>query len=190
MRIIAGEAKGRKLTTPKNQDVRPTVDRVKESIFNLISPYINDSVVVDLFAGTGSLGLEAISRGAAKVYFIDNSLSSISILKKNINITGFSEKSRIIHSHYGKALKNLPEKADIFLIDPPYNKGYVMDCVEKISVNEAVSDGGILMIEHGNEEKVPEKFDGIKLIKRKRYGITEISILRYARQNGDSIPEI
>jgi len=182
MRIIAGEAKGRKLTTPKNQDVRPTGDRVKESIFNLISPYVEGAIVVDLFSGTGNLGLEAISRGAEKVFFVDSSFSSITTIKRNINVTGFSNQSYVIHSHYEKALKNMTEKADIFLIDPPYNKGYVMDCIEKISSYDVISDGGILMIEHSNEEKVYEKFGNVELIKRKRYGDTTISILRYRKE--------
>lgn len=180
MRIIAGEAKGRKLIAPKNQDVRPTGDRVKESIFNMISPYINGAVVIDIFAGTGNLGLEAISRGAEKVYFVDNSLSSLDVVKKNISITGFSKQSTVIKSHYERALKDIPQKADLFFIDPPYNKGYVMDCVRCISLHEKISDGGVLVIEHNNEE-VPDEFDGFSLIKRKRYGITTISILRYSQ---------
>ncbi len=180
MRIIAGEAKGRKLIVPKNLDIRPTGDRVKESIFNMISPYVGGAVVVDVFAGTGNLGLEAISRGAEKVYFVDSSPLSLEMVKENISITGFSEQSSIIKGHYERALKDIPQKADIFFLDPPYNKGYVMDCVRCISSYEKVSHEGILVIEH-NKEEVPDKYEKFQLIKRKRYGITTISILRYSQ---------
>lgn len=179
MRIVAGRAKGQPLVTPKNQKIRPTGDRVKESIFSMIAPFIEDAVVFDVFAGTGNLGLEAISRGAAKAYFSDNNKRSLEIVKKNINITNTRSYCHVIHSGYEQALKMVDEKIDIFFLDPPYNKGYIFNCTDLILSYDRLSNGGIIVIEHSPEEEMSEHFSNLKLIKRKKYGITMISILKY-----------
>ncbi|NLK73498.1 MAG: 16S rRNA (guanine(966)-N(2))-methyltransferase RsmD [Clostridiales bacterium] len=177
MRIIAGDAKGRNLFTPKNQDVRPTGDRVKESIFSMIDSYIEDAVVIDMFAGTGNLGLESISRGAREAYFIDNNYTSIDIVKKNIETTGYFKESHVIHANYEKAIKNLNIKADIIFLDPPYNKGHIDNCLRLISKYGILSSKGIIVIEHSTDE-IWEDISDFELLKSKKYGITMISILR------------
>lgn len=177
MRIIAGDAKGRILFTPKNLDVRPTGDKIKESIFSMIDSYIEDSVVIDLFAGTGNLGLEAISRGAREAYFIDNNYTSLNIVKKNIEITGYIKESHVIYANYEKAIKDMNTKANIIFVDPPYNKGHIKNSIKLISYYEILSDKGIIVIEHSINEMYDET-PGLELIKSKKYGITMISILR------------
>lgn len=188
MRIIAGEARGRQLYTPKNNDIRPTGDRVKGSIFNMIGSYIDDAVIIDLFAGTGNLGLEAISRGASKVYFIDKSSKSLEIVKKNIDVTGFKKYCHLIHGDFEKALANINEKVDVFFIDPPYNKGYITVCLKHITAYDMLSSNGIVVIEHSLKEKINDNLNryGLDLFKQKKYGTTMVSIYRRSTNQEDS----
>lgn len=180
MRIIAGEARGRKLFSPNNpQNTRPTGDRVKEAIFSMIQPYVLDAVIIDLFAGTGNLGLEALSRGAKKAYFVDNHLPSLSIVKKNIQTTGYEAFSEVIHASYEKALEErINESADIIFLDPPYNKGLIMKSIHHICNYEKLSKSGIIVAEHSLEEMVEEEPHDLKPIKRKKYGTTLVSVFK------------
>lgn len=178
MRIISGKARGRKLISPQNDDVRPTGDRVKESIFNMIHPYISDSIIIDLFAGTGNLGLEAISRGAKKAYFVDNNPTSLDIVKKNIHITGFQDCCNVIYANFEKGMEKIEESGDVFFLDPPYNKGYIMKCIDLIIKENKLNNDGIIVAEHSVGEIIPDDVAGLELIKNKKYGMTMVSILR------------
>lgn len=177
MRIIAGKSKGKKLFSPNNENyTRPTGDRVKEAIFSMIQPYIIDSVVIDLFSGTGNLGLEALSRGAEKAYFVDNHLPSLSIINKNIHITGNDELSHVIHASYEKALEKINEQAHIIFLDPPYNKGLIIKSIQQIYNHGKLYDEGIIVAEHSIDEKIDDELYDLQLIKRKKYGSTMVSI--------------
>lgn len=178
MRIITGEYRGRKLETPMGNHVRPTSDKVKESIFNLLMNDIWDAVCVDLFAGTGGLGLEALSRGARKCYFCDNSRDSISLIKKNIAKCNAQNKSIVLPGDFTRALTGLKEQADIFILDPPYKEGLYEKCLSIIDTLDLLTDEGIIIAEHGARDDVPGAVGNLVKIKDKRYGTIMISIYR------------
>ncbi|MGI6748851.1 MAG: 16S rRNA (guanine(966)-N(2))-methyltransferase RsmD [Anaerovoracaceae bacterium] len=176
MRIIAGEFKGRKLFTPKNDIIRPTSDKVKEAVFSMIAANIVDSVVIDLFSGTGNLGLEALSRGAKRCYFVDKSRASMKIILQNIAHCNQDEKAITIIGDFEKALRKIPEKADIIFLDPPYEAGLLTDCFYFISELSLLSEGGVIVAEHKNAESLPDTISGFTKIKEKQYGSIAISI--------------
>ena len=128
MRIIAGELKGRRLKTPYDDRVRPTTDKVKEAVFSMISPYLYDSVAVDLFAGTGNLGLEAISRGARRVYFADKDRRSIALVRENTAYCRVEDRSVILWSDYRDALLKIEDPVDIIFLDSSVRFGFFRGC--------------------------------------------------------------
>ena len=176
MRIIAGELKGRRLVAPSDNRVRPTTDKVKEAIFSMIARYIPDSIVVDLFAGTGNLGLEAISRGAERVYFVDKDKASIAMVRENVKHCKAEEKSVILWSDFKSAFKKINEKADVIFLDPPYDAGYMEDCFSIIAESKILANDGIIVAEHSSKEMLAEKLSGMTLSKSKRYGRISVSI--------------
>ena len=180
MRIITGDYRGRKLETPIGNDVRPTTDKVKESIFNLLQNEIYGSVCVDLFAGTGSLGLEALSRGAEKCYFCDNARASLNLIKTNIKICKAEDKSIILAGDYTKTLIRIKEKADIFFLDPPYHEGLYENCLSLIESLDLLNEDGIIIAEHGKHDEVPEQVGNLVKVRERRYGGIIVSIYRYA----------
>lgn len=175
MRIIAGDLKGRKLFTPNDKKIRPTSDKVKESYFNIIANYIEDSVVVDLFSGTGNLGLEAISRGASRCYFVDKSKDSIALTIKNIKTFQVQDQSVVLHGDYDKMLGKIQEKVDMILLDPPYKHG-IIKCLAAISEKNILADSGIIVAEHGADELLPDVAYNFIKIKEKRYGTIRLTI--------------
>ena len=180
MRIIAGELKGRRLKTPDDNRVRPTTDKVKEAVFSMISPYLYDSVAVDLFAGTGNLGLEAISRGARQVYFADKDRRSIALIKENTTYCKVEDRSVILWSDYRDALAKIRGPVDIIFLDPPYGSGFLEDALETIASCGILSDEGIVVAEHGIEENLPDSFGALSAIKKKKYGKIGISVYENA----------
>lgn len=179
LRIIAGSAKGRRLFSPKSRDIRPTTDRVKESVFNMISNYIENAVVIDLFTGTGNLGIEALSRGAEKAYFCDCSRESLELAKKNIELCQFNEKSTVIHANYENALNFIKDKADVIFLDPPYNSGIVQACICKIIELGLLNPDGIIVAEHSISEQLPDYEPDLVVIKKKKYGAIMITIYNH-----------
>lgn len=179
MRIITGDYRGRKLETPIGYDVRPTTDKVKEAIFNLLQNDIYDSICVDLFAGTGSLGLEALSRGARRCYFCDNARASLNLIKNNIKTCGAGEKSIVLAGDYTKTLTRIKEKADIFFLDPPYAAGLYEKCLEQIETLDLLNEEGIIIAEHGKYDEVPEQVGRLIKVKERRYGKILVSIYQY-----------
>lgn len=176
MRIIAGDYKGRRLIAPSDRKVRPTTDKVKEAIFSLSMHYIVDSIIVDLFSGTGNLGLEALSRGAKHCYFCDLSKESLSLVRQNIAICKAEAKSTIIWGDYRNALRKIKEKADIIILDPPYKSGLLADCFDIIGQENLLNLGGIIIAEHGEDLELPDRFGELTRIKQKKYGTVNISI--------------
>ena len=176
MRIIAGDYKGRKLETPRDNEIRPTTDKVKEAMFSILIPYIEDAYCCDLFAGTGSLGLEALSRGARFCQFSDKERDSVSIIKTNIEKCNAREYSRLIHGDYMKALKKLEEKVDIFFVDPPYNDNLYIKCLTAIDTLDLLNDEGIIIVEHEKKEVLPDLIGSLLKTKERTYGRTILSI--------------
>ncbi|SHH09454.1 16S rRNA (guanine(966)-N(2))-methyltransferase RsmD [Tepidibacter thalassicus] len=178
MRVISGSARGLKLKSPKGMDVRPTTDRVKESVFNIINNRLMDSFVLDVFSGTGSLGIEALSRGAQKCIFVDLSKESIKIIKENVQKARFDEKSEIILSDAINAINKLAarkNKFDIIFMDPPYLKNLIEPVLEEISKKNILENNGIIIVEHDTKDKLSEKINNIYMYREKKYGNTTIS---------------
>lgn len=188
MRIITGIAKGTRLKAPKGLDVRPTADRVKESIFNIIinlelpiaEGAVADANVLDLFAGTGNLGLEALSRGAAHALFIDHSLPSLAAIKDNIHTAKLSEKSEVWRGDSVKAIDKLSQLGRTFrliFIDPPYNLGLVSAVLLKLDTSSVAETGGLIVVEHSKHEPITTQWQHLKLIRTERYGETVVTFL-------------
>ncbi|WP_296645186.1 16S rRNA (guanine(966)-N(2))-methyltransferase RsmD [Romboutsia sp. 13368] len=181
MRVISGKVRGLKLDTPKNEDVRPTTDRVKESLFNIINPYIIDSNVLDLFAGTGSLGIECLSRGALSATFVDVSKDSINIVKSNVKKSRFENESTILNIDFKSAIDRLKmqnEKFDIIFMDPPYYKNMFIDALSNIDNSNLLSEDGIIVVEHDTKDKFIDKIGRLEKTKEKKYGNTTLTFYK------------
>lgn len=181
LRVISGKARGLKLNTPKNDDVRPTTDRVKESLFNIINPYIMDGDILDLFAGTGSLGIECLSRGANKCVFVDLNRSSIEIVKSNIKKARVESNSEVLNVDFKAAIervKNNSYKFDIIFMDPPYYKNMFFEALEKIEKSNILKEDGIIVVEHDTKQEFPENIGKLINYRSKKYGNTTITFYR------------
>lgn len=157
MRIIAGDFGGKRLLTPSDNRVRPTSDKVKESVFNMIAAKVPDALVMDGFAGTGSLGLEALSRGAEKVYFADNSNESISLIRQNITHCHMETKSHVIAGSFQKAAAGISESLDIIFLDPPYTKELLPKALQCICDLDVLAESGIVIAEHPHSQILPDE---------------------------------
>lgn len=180
MRIITGSAKGTRLKTPKGLAVRPTGDRVKESVFNILAGRIEGSLVADLFAGTGNLGLEALSRGAKGAVFTDKSSSSINLAKENAEQTRLTDKCEFYKIDALAAVDMLGQRGcmfDLIFCDPPYNKGLVKQVLSKIDTNSILNDDGVVVIEHSKHELINYEFENLQVKRTERYGETLVSFI-------------
>ena len=183
MRVITGEYRGRKLETPTGYEIRPTSDKVKESIFNLLMHDTWGRIFCDLFCGTGSLGIEALSRGAEKCYFCDSARESIRLTRRNIEHCGAEESAVVLQGDYQRALSRIPEQVDVFLLDPPYRAGLYEKCLLKIDKLDLLSRNGIIIAEHGSRDAMPESAGGLKRVREYRYGKTAVSVYRYPQES-------
>lgn len=183
MRIITGKAKGRKIISPDGYNVtRPTLDRIKESIFSIIQRYLNnDSIVLDLFAGTGSLGLEACSRGAKYTYLCDRDDDTFSYLKKNIENLNFENNACAIKGSFENNLKRFSgkEKFDIIFIDPPYHTDYVEKSINIIDKIEILNLDGIIVTKISSNETKFIESSNIMLVDYRKYGNTTVCLYKY-----------
>lgn len=178
MRVIAGKYKGRKLQSPENYDIRPTTDKAKEALFSILTEEIAGARVLDLFAGTGALGIEALSRGASECVFADSSRTSLRLIRGNLEHCGIGGEAKVMSGDFRKVLGGLYGTFDIILLDPPYNKGLLEDAIELIRSQELLEDGGVIVCEHRREEQLPEEIAGFIREKERRYGIVKLSIYR------------
>ncbi len=174
LRVISGLKKGHKLKSPKGLDVRPTEDRIKESLFNILGNISPEAIVLDLFAGSGSIGIEFLSRGSLKSYFVDISPASLSIIKENLIHTDFLDCSEIIRKDAKRAINDFNKnhmKFDYIYLDPPFkNKDLLLSTLEEISNKQILLPQGIIIIEHEKELILEDNlFDFIKY-KEKTYG--------------------
>ncbi len=184
MRIISGTARGTKLYTLEGLTTRPTLDRVKEPLFSIIQNYINsECCVLDLFAGSGALGLEALSRGALKAYFCDKSYEAVDIIKKNIEKTHLQEKSIIINKDYKKCLELLQnQQFDIIFIDPPYRFDIAVKSVEKILELNILADNGIIVLETDDEKRELEELKNVNIIVKDLRTYGRVNLLFLSRK--------
>ena len=173
MRVITGTARGRKLNTPENYDIRPTTDNVKEALFNILQFDIEGRRVLDLFAGTGQLGIEALSRGASEVVFVDQSRESVRIVKENLKTCGMS--APVFQTNALDFLGSCG-KFDLIFVDPPYDAGLYEPVLNTINSVDNLSDGGIIVCEARRETDLPEMAAPYRRKKEYRYGKVKICI--------------
>lgn len=173
MRVIAGKAKGSKLYSLDGLDVRPTLDRVKESLFSILYPYLMDASVLDLFAGSGSLGIEALSRGAKSCTFVDVSRMSCECVERNLNKTGLSDLAVVRKISAENFLKVSSEIYDIIFLDPPYSKG--MEDVVIKNISSCIHEDTIIVLE---TEVIPKKYSGFEILRQAKYGRVYITLLK------------
>ncbi|MDY3119292.1 MAG: 16S rRNA (guanine(966)-N(2))-methyltransferase RsmD [Peptoniphilus sp.] len=173
MRVIAGEKKGRRLKTPKGERVRPTEDRIKENVFNLLYSPFSGVCVLDLFAGTGHIGIEFLSRGAEKAWFCDNHPESLRIIRENIKITGYNEKSKVVETSFEKCLSLARDEAmafDYIYVDPPYaNRDYYDRTAKDVSTYALLAPGGRMVFE-APKAYVFSDYNQLHLVREKAYG--------------------
>ncbi len=185
MRIISGSVKGRRLTSFKSSLIRPTSDRIREAVFDILFSYKGASVdvfpfqtVLDAFAGTGAFGIEAYSRGASNVTFIENNHAVIKVLKKNLEVCGFKEGADVRSLDIARTLNQLKKKGkkfDLVFLDPPYDRSLVEDTLRSIISSDILNGGFLVVVEHSLNEMPAEKIGSIKLEDRRKYGTTMVS---------------
>jgi len=197
MRVIAGKYKGRKLILPKDKRIRPTSDRVKEAVFGILGSRVADAQVLDLFAGCGSLGIEALSRGAKSATFVDSNPKCIKAIRENLEYVLGGEKNCARHSFSknkklclaqffhvaradaGRAIRRFGTntiKFDIIILDPPYYKGLVKKCLQAIDSCGIIANSGLVLAEHSKRDELPEEIGSLRLMESRKYSNTGVSI--------------
>ena len=178
MRVISGKARGVSLKTPDGLATRPTADRVKEAMFSILHFDVPSANVLDLFGGTGQLGIEALSRGASRVTFVDESEKACRLIRENLRRTHFDFSARVIRSDYLSFLKNSVEKFDIIILDPPYAEVFLENSLKMITEIDILQSGGIIVTERPLGKELPWVFSGFERSRDYKYGNTLITIYR------------
>jgi len=182
LRIISGALKGKKLFSPKGINTRPTADRIRENIFNILSSRIINSVVLDLFAGTGALGIEALSRGASFAIFMDTDKDALSVIEKNVAACRLQNRIKIIKADIVKnniAADNRLPPVNLVFMDPPYNKNLIKPALINLSASRFLQKNSLIIIEHALEETLSGFVLEYKISDQRRYGKTLVSFLDY-----------
>ncbi len=187
MRITGGQARGRRIETGKGFQIRPTSDRVREAVFNLLGQDLSDLSVLDLFAGTGSLAIESLSRGASHAVLVDKSQQSINLIRKNLRQTGFENQGIVLQEDLTSGLPRsrgiAGEQFGIVFLDPPYQDDLIPDLLEQIALKGCVIPGARAVAETGKNRKLPPAVGDFTIIKARTYGDTRISIYLYEEPN-------
>lgn len=183
MRIITGSARGRKLLTLSGDDVRPTPDRVKEALFNILQFGIEGRSFLDLFAGSGQIGLEAISRGADSAVFVDASKKSVSVIEKNIMSTELAPQARVVNADSVMYAKRTADRFDVAFLDPPYRTGLLQEALPLVA--EVMNPGGVIICEHPIDETLPENAADFVKVKDYRYGKIILTSYRRGTTEGE-----
>jgi len=181
MRVVAGERKGTPLKAIAGTTTRPTTDKVKESIFNIIGPFFEGGIVLDLFAGSGGLGIEALSRGAERAIFIEKDRKAFQMLKENIQKCRYEEKAELYCTDASRAVKALLKRdiqIDYVFVDPPYKKLEYYNFVSLLAEGGKLSQDAIIVCEHSSEVHLSKEFGPYVLVREETYGNTNISIYR------------
>ena len=178
MRVITGIARGRRLKEPVGMETRPTADRVKEAIFSSIQFEVEGRKVLDLFGGTGQMGIEALSRGATHCTFVDLQKQAVAIIRENVNSTGFADQSTVIQGDALAFLSRCREKFDLNFLDPPYDSGLLEKAMELITTIDIVSENGIIVCENGSNSGWPVVAEPYRMQKEYRYGKIRTALYR------------
>ena len=173
MRVISGTARGRKLEAPRGMSTRPTTDMVKEAIFSSVQFSVPGAKVLDLFSGSGRMGIECLSRGAVSAVFVDADLKAIDVIKKNLKTCSLFDKSRVVNMQAEAFLATCKDKFDMVFLDPPYNKGILEKIIEKVYQN--LSEGGIIIAESELGWKLDKDISGLCEVKVYKYGKIQVT---------------
>ncbi|MDV2885395.1 16S rRNA (guanine(966)-N(2))-methyltransferase RsmD [Alkalihalophilus pseudofirmus] len=182
MRVISGEKKGLSIKAVPGVSTRPTTDKVKESIFNMIGPYFNGGLALDLYAGSGGLGIESLSRGVEKVIFVDQDRKAVQTIKENLKQCGLSEQAEVYRNDSDRALKALIKRElafSLIFLDPPYAKQKLSSDISIISDHGLLEKEGMIVCEHDAKVEMPDKINELTLIRAETYGDTTITIFEY-----------
>lgn len=194
MRIVSGSARGRPLKGPKGPGIRPTADRVRETLFNVLGQYLEGGQVLDLYAGTGALALEALSRGAERAVLVDSGREALGLIRENAASLGFSARAEILSSDALKAVERLGREGRRFPLifaDPPYAQKAIADLLQAISRAQLLEEGGTLVLEHGKHEPVPEAEGRLIQVDQRSFGETRVTLYRLldpTRTGGETPP--
>lgn len=181
MRVISGSAGGLRLKTPEGLNTRPTLDRIKESLFNILSNDLLDADFLDLFSGSGGIGIEALSRGAASAVFVDESKISANIIKENLKFTRLEDKAEVLNMDFITAVRKLKNKGrsfDIIYMDPPYNKGFVQSALNAVYESKILKKNGFIIAEQAIQDDIGQ-ITGFEIYRVKKYKITKMTFLKY-----------
>lgn len=177
MRIIAGSFKGRRLATVRGK-IRPTSDKVREAVFNILGPAVTEARVLDLFAGTGALGLEALSRGANAAVFVEDHAASLAVLRRNIETLGLTDRVEVLPLPVKAGLKKLTARQaefELAFLDPPYGGGLAAAALKDLAAARILSPSAWVVAEHSRREALPEAVDTLALMELRRYGDTQVA---------------
>jgi len=177
MRIIAGEFRGRRLAAVKGR-IRPTGDKVREAIFNILGPAVTEAKVLDLFAGTGALALEALSRGAREATMVEEQASALEVLRRNLTALGLTDRVQVLPLPVQGALRKLAargEQFDLIFLDPPYGRGLAAATLKALEGSGLISPKARVVAEHSHREILPERVGSLKLNQSRRYGDTQVA---------------
>jgi len=179
MRVVSGICKGRPLKAVPGNTTRPTTDKVKEALFNMIGPYFDGGTGLDLFAGSGGLGVEGLSRGLEKVIFIDRESKAIHVIQENIKACKFEDKAEVYRNDADRALRALIKRDisfDYIFLDPPYKKQQLVSLMEKMDQQGLVKQDGVIICEHSFDVELPQTVGRFNQIKHEKYGIIAVTI--------------
>ena len=190
MRVITGSARGRRLNELKGYDTRPTTDKVKEGIFSAIQFEVEGARVLDLFAGTGQLGIEALSRGAQRAVFVDRRTDAVKLIRENLKVTDLTDRARVVSGDSIEYLKSIREKFDLILLDPPYAAGLLEPVIALIARFDILSPHGIILAEHPADKTLPALAPPYRLHRTYRYGKIALTVYRRSgnEENEESVP--
>ncbi|MBZ8120407.1 16S rRNA (guanine(966)-N(2))-methyltransferase RsmD [Bacillus thuringiensis] len=182
MRVVSGKCKGHPLKAVPGNTTRPTTDKVKESIFNMIGPYFDGGIALDLFGGSGGLGIEALSRGIDKAIFVDRDSKAIKVIHQNLESCRIQEQAEVYRNDAERAVKALIKREmsfDLILIDPPYKEQKIVSLISVMDQHGLLHSDGLIMAEHGNDVVLPDSIGGLAKVRAENYGTTAISIYKY-----------
>ncbi|QQE76069.1 16S rRNA (guanine(966)-N(2))-methyltransferase RsmD [Brevibacillus composti] len=182
MRVIAGEHRGRRLTAVPGKGTRPTTDKIKESIFNMIGPYFSGGWVLDLYAGTGGLGIEALSRGMDKAVFVEKDLKAFSVVKQNVAACRLEDRAELYRNDAGRALKLLAKRGvvfDLVFLDPPYAHQRIAEEMMEMQALRLLAEDAWIVAEHDSGFRLPERVGACEQDRVSTYGETTITIYRF-----------
>jgi len=178
MRVITGTARGRKMKTLEGLDTRPTTDRIKESIFNIVQFDVEGRRVLDLFAGSGQMAIEAVSRGAASAVAIDSASAAISVIRENVKACDFTEQIKVVQADFKSFLKSNPGQFDLIFLDPPYRNEMINEALELIRQIDILSEGGIIVCETERDKRLVDVSEPYEKGREYLYGKSKITIYR------------